>query len=137
MWNIMNKQGVAKLWTATYKGETLAAWILFVWNKTLYYPYGSSGRNHRETMAPNLLLWEIMKWAKKSGLTSFDLWGALGPNPDANDPWYGFHRFKQGYNPEHIEFAGSFDVILSPFLYKVFCAADTLRWILLKFTGKQ
>lgn len=137
MWNIMNKKGIAKLWTASYKGETLAAWILFVRNKTVYYPYGASGRNHRETMAPNLLLWEIMKWAKHNGISSFDLWGALGPEPDPHDPWYGFHRFKQGYNPELIEFAGSFDVILSPFLYRLYCVSDKLRWALLKFSGKK
>jgi lipid II:glycine glycyltransferase (peptidoglycan interpeptide bridge formation enzyme) len=135
MWNIMKKSGVAKLWTATYEEETLAAWILFVWKDTLYYPYGASSRNRRETMAPNLLLWEIMKWAKQNGMTSFDLWGAMGPNPDINDPWYGFHRFKLGYNPKLVEFSGSFDYVLSPVLYRIYCITDKLRWTILKILG--
>jgi lipid II:glycine glycyltransferase (peptidoglycan interpeptide bridge formation enzyme) len=137
MWNIMKKSGIAKLWTAISEGETLAAWVLFVWNDTVYYPYGASGRSHRETMAPNLLLWEIMKWAKSNRLSYFDLWGALGPTPDPNDPWYGFHRFKQGYNPKLVEFAGSFDLVLSPFLYRLFRLSDKIRWAILNITGKK
>ena len=32
-------------------------------------------------MAPNLMLWDIIKWGKQNGITSIDLWGALGPPP--------------------------------------------------------
>ena len=83
-------------------------------------------------MAPTLLLWEIAKWGKANGYESFDLWGALGPNPDIKDPWFGFHRFKQGFNPQFVEYTGSYDLVVRPFLYKLYCIADTLRWIILK-----
>ena len=132
MWEIMRNADIAHLFTASYKGSTLAAWIVFVWKDTVYYPYGASSRNHREIMAPNLLLWEIAKWAKKQGLKYFDLWGALGPSPDPNDPWYGFHRFKEGYHPKLIEFIGSYDLVINPLLYKFYKIADTIRWFLLK-----
>lgn len=137
MWKVMHTAGIAHLFTATYQGEVLSAWIVFVWGKTVYYPYGSSSRNHREVMAPTLLLWEIAKWAKKKGCKNFDLWGALGPSPaggpDINDPWYGFHKFKQGFNPRLMEFAGSFDLVIKPFLYSLYTLADTIRWKLLKW----
>lgn len=132
MWEIMHRAGIAKLFTAQHQGQTLAAWILFAWGKTLYYPYGASSRDHREVMAPTLLLWEIIKWAKKHGFQRFDLWGALGPNPDERDPWYGFHRFKSGFNPQLVEFAGSFDLVLNKILYEVYKIADTVRWKMLK-----
>jgi lipid II:glycine glycyltransferase (peptidoglycan interpeptide bridge formation enzyme) len=132
MWDIMHQAGIAKLWTARAGNEVLAAWILFLWKDTIYYPYGASSRNKRETMAPNLLLWEIAKWGKANGFKKFDLWGAIGPDPDPNDPWYGFHRFKAGYNPQMIEFIGSFDLVINPFLYKLYCLADTVRWSILK-----
>lgn len=132
MWSLMQKAGIAHLFTASFDNSILAAWIVFVWKDTVYYPYGASSRAHREVMAPNLMLWEIARWAKKQGLYYFDLWGALGPTPDQNDPWYGFHRFKEGYKPDLIEFAGSYDFIVRPFLYKLFIFADTLRWFLLK-----
>ncbi len=132
MWNILHPAKIAHLWTASFQEKILAAWIIFVWKDTIYYPYGASSREHRDTMAPNLLLWEIARWGKKAGYKKFDLWGALGPNPDVNDPWYGFHRFKQGFNPSLIEFMGSYDLILNPFLYHMYTIADKIRWQMLK-----
>jgi len=136
MWNTLKKNGIAKLYTASYNDEIVSAWILFCFNDTIYYPYGASSRNHREVMAPNLLLWEIMKWGKTHEYKKFDLWGAMGPDPDTHDPWYGFHRFKEGYHPDLVEFIGSYDLIINPFLYKLYCLGDTIRWILLKFKSK-
>lgn len=132
VWSMLHKAGIAKMFISTYKNKTLAAWMLFVWNKRVYYPYGASSREHRDVMAPTLLLWEIVKWAKKEGFTSFDLWGALGPDPDPNDPWYGFHKFKQGFNPSLITYVGSYDLVIQPILYKLFIVADTIRWFVLK-----
>jgi len=132
MWAIMHKAGIAHLFTARYNDEILSAWIVFVFGDTIYYPYGASGRNHREVMAPTLLLWEIAKWAKNKGLKKFDLWGALGPAPNEKDPWYGFHRFKQGFGPRLVEFAGSFDLIIKPFHYWIYTLADTIRWKFLR-----
>jgi lipid II:glycine glycyltransferase (peptidoglycan interpeptide bridge formation enzyme) len=136
MWDIMSKEGIAHLFTASYEGEVLSAWIVFVWGDTVYYPYGSSSRNHREVMAPTLLLWEIAKWSRRAGMKYFDLWGAMGPSsadgPDTRDPWYGFHRFKQGFNPRLVEFSGSFDLVIKPFLYSIYTFADTVRWKFLK-----
>lgn len=132
MWRTMRDAGIAHLFTATYEGETLAAWVIFVHDGVMYYPYGASSRNHREVMAPNLLLWELVKWGKLQKLQAFDLWGAMGPNPDPNDPWFGFHRFKLGYHPDYVTFIGSFDLILRPVLYRLYCIADSLRWMILK-----
>lgn len=132
MWETLRPAGLARLFTATYQGEALAAWIIFIWNKTMYYPYGASSRDHRDVMAPTLLLWEIAKWGKSHGMKAFDLWGALGPDPDDHDPWFGFHRFKQGFNPALVEFVGSYDLVLNPLLYRVYQVVDRIRWRLLK-----
>ncbi len=137
MWQIMHRAGIAHLWTATYQNKVLAAWIIFAWKEMLYYPYGASSREHREVMAPNLLLWEIARWGKKQGFKGFDLWGALGPPPagghDPKDPWFGFHRFKEGYKPLLVEFCGSYDLVINPTLYNLYKIADVLRWKWLKF----
>ena len=128
MWEIMQKAGIAHLFTASFEGEILSAWIIFVVGDTAYYPYGSSSRDHREVMAPTLLLWEIAKWAKAKGLKKFDLWGAMGSNPDVKDPWFGFHRFKQGFNPQFIKFVGSYDLVINKPLYTLYILADFIRW---------
>lgn len=134
MWKTLRDAGVAHLFTATYKEKIITTWIVFVWKDTIYYPYGASSRDHREVMAPTLMLWEIARWAKKKGLKYFDLWGALGPRPNEHDPWFGFHRFKQGFSPTLVEFAGSYDLIINPLLYRIYTIADTVRWKILKFS---
>lgn len=131
MWEIMHNAGIAHLFTARYNKEVLSAWIVFVWGDTVYYPYGASSREHREVMAPTLLLWEIALWGKGKGLKYFDLWGAIGPNPNPKDPWYGFHHFKEGFAPRLVEFAGSFDLVINKPLYTLYTIADTVRWKLL------
>ena len=131
MWETLLPSGIAHLWTAVYQGKIVATWIIFVWKDTMYYPYGASSREHRETMAPTLLLWEIARWGKKAGYKKFDLWGALGHNPDVNDPWFGFHRFKQAFGAKLVEFVGSYDLILNSLLYQLYTMADKIRWRLL------
>ncbi len=142
MWETLKEKGAkgkaetlnkltAHLLTATYKSEVIVAWILFVFKDTLYYPYGASSSKYKEVMASNLMMWEAIRFGKKLGLKKFDLWGALGPNPNPKDAWYGFHRFKRGYGTELIEFVGSFDLVLSP-LYNFYKITDRARWLFLR-----
>jgi lipid II:glycine glycyltransferase (peptidoglycan interpeptide bridge formation enzyme) len=123
----------AHLFEATYAGEVLVAWIVFVLGDTLYYPYGASSNNHREVMASNLMMWEVIKFGKKFGLKKFDMWGALGPNPDTKDPWYGFHRFKEGYVVKLTEFVGSYDFVLNQKMYFAYKLMNKIRWMILRF----
>ncbi len=131
MWQSL-KGKIAHLFLAKYKEKILVAWIVFIYGDTIYYPYGASSSEHREVMASNLMMWDVIKWAKKKGLKKFDMWGALGPNPDEHDPWFGFHRFKQGYGPELIEFIGSYDLVIKPFMYELYKIADKIRWFILR-----
>lgn len=122
----------AHLLTATYQEKVLVTWILFLFNNVLYYPYGASSTEHREVMASNLLMWEAMRWGKSHGAKIFDLWGCLGPNPNPSDPWYGFHRFKEGYGGKLVEFVGTYDLVINPYLYPLYNLADKLRWLFLR-----
>ena len=123
----------AHLLKAVYNDETLVTWILFVLGDTLYYPYGASTTKHREVMASNLMMWEAIRFGKKLGLKKFDMWGSLGPKPDINDPWYGFHKFKEGYGPKPVEFVGSYDYVLNKNLYFIYKILNRLRWLFLRF----
>ena len=127
-----NNQLTAHLLTATYNEKILVTWIVFVFHDTLYYPYGASSSDNREVMASTAMMWETIRWGKKNGLTKFDMWGALGLDPDPKDPWYGFHRFKQGFGPELVEFIGSYDLVIHPTLYQFYKIVDRMRWMLLK-----
>ncbi len=60
------------------------------------------------------------------------MWGALGPEPDKNDPWYGFHTFKSGYGARHVEYIGTWDYVAKPMLYHLYTVMDNLRWLWLR-----
>lgn len=131
MWETLHPGGIAHLLNAKIKDGgkeiTLVSWILFLLNGVLYYPYGASSGKFRNVMASNLMMWEAIRFGKKHKAAIFDMWGSLGPSPDVNNPWYGFHRFKEGYSPRLAEFAGSFDIIIDPFKYKIYSLLYKIR----------
>ena len=131
MWATL-KDSIAHLLIAKYQGKPLVAWIVFVFNDVLYYPYGASSSEQREVMASNLMMWEAIRFGKKMNCEMFDMWGSLGPIPDTKDPWYGFHRFKEGYGATLTEFIGSYDLVISPSLYRFYNLAHRARWLYLR-----
>ena len=136
MWKHMRQDNIAHLLKATYQGKTLGIWILFIYKNILYYPYGASSRENKEVMANNLLAWEAIKFGQAQNCYLFDMWGSLGPNPDKDDPWYGFHRFKAGYGGTLMEYIGTYDYIQDPQRYQLFKILDTWRWKLLRLRSK-
>ncbi len=132
MWKVLHGAGIAHLLVAKYQGKIITTWVLFKYGDTLYYPYGASTREHREVMANNLVMWEAIKLAKRWGLKYLDMWGALGPEADPNDPWYGFHTFKAGYGARHVEYIGTWDWVAKPTLYKIYRVIERLRWWMLR-----
>lgn len=135
-WQILQPAGISHLLTAKYKGKILAAFIVFVFNDILYYPYGASSREFKKVMAPTFLMWEAIKFGKKMGCKSFDLWGETSPDAKPSDLWYGWHRFKQGFGPETVEFIGTYDLVLNQAAYQVYKVADFVRWKALRLKSK-
>lgn len=136
MWQSLGNSGMIRIFEAHYEDTILASWVMFIFNDTLYYPYGASRSVHREVMASNLLMWEMMRFGKSQGCTLFDLWGSLGPEPDKKHPWYGFHKFKKGYNGQLMEFIGTYDIVTNPLYYKIFRIGDFIRWKVLRLKAK-
>jgi len=134
MWKTIGSKdtGMMRIFHAMYNGQSLTSWIVFLFNGKLYYPYGASSDAFREVMASNLMMWEMIKFGCEKKCGSFDLWGSLGPNADTKDPWYGFHHFKEGYNPSLMMNLGTYDLVYNKFLYKSFNLADKIRWFILR-----
>lgn len=126
MWKYLYPS-IAHLLTATYKGDVITTWILFTCGGFLYYPYGASSDRHKNVMANNLVMWEAIKFGKKLGLTTFDLWG--------REEGKGFTKFKEGYNPKVVEFLGTWDLPTSSF-YWPYRILETVRWKLLRIKSK-
>jgi len=128
MWKFLKPAGIAHLITAEYKGKIITAWIVFVWKESLYYPYGASTEEHKKVMANNLIMWEAVRFGKKLGLKTFDLWG--------REEGKGFTHFKEGYHPKVVKFLGSWDLVLNKPAYRLYRTAEDLRWIILKLKSR-
>lgn len=145
VWEILKKNNMVRLLIAYYQlPDTshpipVTAWLLINFKDTLYYPYGGSSMQYRNVMANNLVAWEAIKLGQKLKLKKFDMWGALGENPDPKDPWIGFHNFKKGYGGRLVEFIGTYDLILDWPIYYLFNIVDKLtpvKVFLLRVLGK-
>jgi len=129
------KDNIAHILIAYYNDIPLAAYELWYLDGTGYYVYGGTSEQFRNLMASNLLMWEAIKLGKKLGAKKFDMWGSLPPDYDQTHPWSGFTRFKQGYGTKFVEFIGSYDLIINPFLYKIYNVFYKLREIYLSFNA--
>jgi lipid II:glycine glycyltransferase (peptidoglycan interpeptide bridge formation enzyme) len=62
------------------------------------------------------------------------MWGSLPPDYNQNHPWAGFTRFKSGYGTKFVEMIGSYDLVINPFLYKIYSFIYILRQFFLKLS---
>jgi lipid II:glycine glycyltransferase (peptidoglycan interpeptide bridge formation enzyme) len=127
------KNKIVRILIAYYKNTPLSAYELFLFKDGAYYPYGGSSLEYKNLMAPNLLMWETIRYAKKHGATYFDMWGASSPTASENDIYAGFTRFKEGYGGKFTQLAGSFDLVINPLLYQVYGIVYKVRNLYLSF----
>ena len=128
----LKNTGMVYILLAKFQGELLTAMMYLNVGKHFYYPYGASSDKNRQVMASTLTMWEAVKLGKSLGCTTFDMWGSLPPDAKPTDRGYGFHRFKEGFGGQLVEFVGSFDYVLNPSLYKLYNLVDKYRWKLLR-----
>jgi len=136
MWKVLAPAGISHILLAKHKDKILNAWMLFTWKNRIFYPYGASSSENRNLMGSNLICWEAIRFGKKLGCKSFDMWGGLGPDADPKDPWFGFHKFKLGYGGDLVKFVGSWDLVLNKPLYRAVHFANSIRWGLLHLRRK-
>ncbi len=135
VWEALKKD-IAHILIAFYNETPIATYELFHFKDVLYYPYGGTSTEYRNVMAPNLLMWEAILLGKKLGAKYFDMWGSLPPQYNQNHPWAGFTRFKEGYGGEFVQFVGSYDLVINPFLYKIYTLIHKLREVYLQLRKK-
>jgi len=136
LWALLKPTGIPHIFFVSHQGEILGAFMLFIYKDQLFYPYGASLDIHREVMAPTLLMWESIKFGKSMGLKKFDMWGSLGPDAKEGDQGFGFHRFKQGFGGQLVQFIGTYDLVINLPLYSIYNLVDKCRWKFLRLKAK-
>lgn len=118
--NMLEKLGPekAKLWLAEYNGKAIAGVIATYFGDTATYYFGASSSQNRNTMAPYLLHWEIMKHAKKEGFKYYDMFG-IAPENSPHHPWAGVTEFKLKFGGKRINYIPAMEIIYQPFWYLI------------------
>lgn len=132
IWKTLKPMNKVKIAVAEYQGKPLVAWMLFLGEKTIYYPYGGSSVEHRNVMAANGLVWGIIKWAKQQGYEKFDMWGIDDPKSPEAQKQHGFSAFKTKFGGEIIYYHQSFDLVFDGLRYRLFTVGNKVRWGMLK-----
>jgi len=124
--------------TAYYEGVPVASNICIASGETFTYLHGASGSEHRNVMAPYLLQWEGMKFAKEFGCTQYDFWGIAPPREksesgsvscshnlcwDNTDTLAGVTRFKAGFGGMPVSYPQAVDIIFSQVRYRLYSLA--------------
>ncbi|HZU12216.1 MAG TPA: peptidoglycan bridge formation glycyltransferase FemA/FemB family protein [Chloroflexota bacterium] len=109
----LQPRGMATLLLAHHEGDLLAGIIVFSFGPQAQYMYGASGNEKRNLMAPYLLQWCGMLWARARGAEVYDLWGIPDRLDEGEDLW-GVYRHKRGYGGEVVRYIGAFDLIRAP-----------------------
>jgi len=119
VWNTFRDAGMAFPLAAEFEHEIIAGLILFIFGKRAWYLYGMSSEQHREKMPNYLLQWEAIRFAKRKGCLTYDLWGA--PDKfDESDNMQGVYRFKEGLGGTTTRFIGAWDYTDRPNLYNLY-----------------
>jgi lipid II:glycine glycyltransferase (peptidoglycan interpeptide bridge formation enzyme) len=108
-----------KLFLARHEGDLVAATIWIRVGGHTWYSYGASSTEKREVRGSNAAQWAMILASLAAGADVYDLRG-ITDTLDPDDPHVGLIQFKVGTGGEAVEYAGEWDLPLSPLLYKAF-----------------
>jgi lipid II:glycine glycyltransferase (peptidoglycan interpeptide bridge formation enzyme) len=108
-----------RYFVAKKDGAAVAINLNVVFADTLTYLYGASYSGPASKRAPAYLHWKTMHYAANHGLKYYDLGGV----DDAASSWQGLSYFKKQFGGETLEYVGTVNVVMRPFLYALYSSA--------------
>jgi lipid II:glycine glycyltransferase (peptidoglycan interpeptide bridge formation enzyme) len=121
-WRALAGAGRAVILEARREGELLASGMVVVEGRRSYYLFSGSRREERgepKRYASYLLQWEMLRLARERGALEHDLWGVAPSDAGPDHPWHGVGLFKKGFGGREVRWAGSWDVVVDPTLYRL------------------
>ena len=110
-WGVMEGEGRSHLFFAEHEGDRLAAMLLYTFGHKYIYMLSTMTRRKQNLKPVYLMQWEGMRWAKRQGLTHYDMWGIPTPDKMSEDhPLYGVYTFKEGFGGEVANYVGCLDL---------------------------
>lgn len=132
-WQALAGGGVASIFEARRGQELLASGMLVIEGDRSFYLFAGSTREARgepKRYATYALQWQMMRHARDRGVRLHDLWGIAPPGAGVEHPWYGVGLFKKGFGGSEVRWAGTWDIVISPRLYRLRAAVGRARSVL-------
>lgn len=121
-WRGLGGAGRASILEARRGDELLASGMLVVEGEQSIYLFAGSRREEPgepKHYASYLLQWEMMRRARELGSRVHDLWGIAPAGAGPEHAWHGVGLFKKGFGGREVRWAGTWDVVIDPTLYRL------------------
>ena len=132
-WRALAAARRAAILEARRGGELLASGMVVIEGDRSFYLFSGSRREERgepKHYASYALQWAMMRLARERGARVHDLWGIAPPGARPDHPWHGVGLFKKGFGGREVLWAGSWDLVVDPTLYRLRAASGILRgWL--------
>jgi lipid II:glycine glycyltransferase (peptidoglycan interpeptide bridge formation enzyme) len=129
-WASLGTAGRASILEARRGDELLASGMLVVEGDRSFYLFAGSRREavgEAKHYASYLLQWEMMRRARELGSRTHDLWGIAPEGAGPEHAWHGVGLFKKGFGGRVARWAGTWDVVVDPTLYRLRSAVAMAR----------
>lgn len=129
-WQGLAGAGRASILEARRGDELLASGMLVVEGVRSFYLFAGSRREEpgeAKHYASYLLQWEMMRRARELGSRTHDLWGIAPDGAGPDHAWHGVGLFKKGFGGRAVRWAGTWDVVIDPTLYRLRAAVAMAR----------
>ena len=121
-WRALAGAGRASILEARRGDDLLASGMLVVEGDRSFYLFAGSRREEPgepKHYASYLLQWEMMRRARELGSRVHDLWGIAPAGAGPDHAWHGVGLFKKGFGGREVRWAGTWDVVIDPALYRL------------------
>lgn len=120
-------QPFATLYLVKHDGVLVAAGLVFDYGDTRYNLQGAQTDKGRELHATGILTVQLILDAQSKNLQKFDFWGIAPEGAPSSHPWAGFTNFKKTFAGYEVDYAGTYDLVLNKFKYKLYQIMRTIR----------
>lgn len=132
-WRSLAGAGRAAILQARREDELLAAaMVVFEGDRSFYLFSGSrrEAQGEPKRYASYAVQWAMMRLARERGCRTHDLWGVAPPGSGPDHAWHGIGLFKKGFGGREVVWAGSWDLVVQPGLYRLRAATGIMRrWV--------
>ena len=121
------RQGMTRLFIAESKGKRIAGAIGIFYGTQFVYVHGASSNEYRNLMAPHLIQWEMIRFAKTQNCKYYDFGGIAPVDASEDHPWAGITRFKKSFGGYSEHYLGSIDFPYRQNLYNLYLLRRKLK----------